>query len=375
MSALTIPPEAARRIIVERQGFASRPRTATVDELEQAIIQLGCVQIDSVMTVDRAHKLTLASRVGRLPADGLNDLRRRGRVFEYWAHEASLLPIADYPLFHATRARGEHPWYQDVLAENRELAHRVLADIAETGPSSARAYGGAGAGFWNWTPAKKVFEALWTAGELAVAERRGFERLYDLTERVIPAAYRTEVPSEEEVMRAFLERAVRSRGIVTVDRLADYYRVRPRTRLTRALGELLREGALLACRVGEHAAVCDAAAAALVDAPPAPAAPVLLCPFDNLVWDREETRRLFGMAHLLEIYKPAPQRVWGYYVLPLLIGDRLVARVDVKSDRKAGVLRALKVTWEGRAAPSQLDRAMTRLAAALSLPEVAIETR
>jgi uncharacterized protein YcaQ len=371
---LLVSPEAARRIVVDRQGFASRARSASVDEIEQAIIRLGCVQIDSVMTVDRAHRITLASRLGRLPADGINDLRRRGRVFEYWAHEASLLPIADYPLFHAMRARGEHPWWEGILTEHRAIADQVLADIAESGPSSARAYGGAGAGFWEWTPAKKVFEALWTAGELAVAERRGFERLYDLTERVIPAEHRRLVPSTEEVMRALVERAVRARGIVTVDRLADYYRVRGRRPLAVPIAELVAEGTLVACRVGEHDAVCDPAAAALVDSPPALAAPVLLCPFDNLVWDREEARRLFGFSHALEIYKPAPQRVWGYYVLPLLVGDRIVARVDLKSDRKAGVLRALRITWEGRPAPVQLDRAMARLAHALSLPEVAIES-
>jgi hypothetical protein len=358
----------AARIAVDRQGYASRPRRGTVAEVEAAIARLGSVQVDSVTAVDRAHRLTLATRVGRLPDDGLNALRRSGRIFEYWAHEACLLPIADYRLFEAHRRTREHPWWGGVLQEQEALAGRILADIAESGPSSPRAYGGSGGGYWEWTPAKKVFEALWTAGELVVVERRGFERIYDLPERVIPAEHRGPPPTEDEMLRQLVRRTVAARGIVTRARVHDYYRLTGGAkRLAGALAELEDAGELVACTVGEHAAVCDPAAAALAESPPARVTAVLLCPFDNLIWDREETRRLYGFSHVLEIYKRRHERLYGYYVLPLLVGHRLVGRVDLKAERAEGLLRALAVHWERRPAWRPLERALARLAHALGL--------
>jgi len=365
---LRLSPDAARRIAVDRQGFASRARSATLTEVEAAIERLGCLQIDSVTAVDRAHRLTLAARLGRLPDDGFNRLRRSGRVFEYWAHEACLMPVSEWRYFARIRRRRAHPWWGRVLDEHPDLADAVLSAIAERGPLSARAFGGAGKGYWEWTPAKRVFEALWTAGELAVYERRGFERMYDLTERVIPAEHRLAEPDDEETLRHFVRRTVRSRGVVTRQRIADYYRTEGGMKpLAAPIADLVAAGEVVECRVADWDALCDPAAAALAESPPSPVAPVLLCPFDNLIWDREETRRLFGFTHALEIYKPAPQRVWGYYVLPLLVGHRLVGRVDLKSDRKAGLLRPLAIHWERRAQPAQLERALARLAHALAL--------
>ena len=365
---LELSPEAARRIAVDRQGFAARTRTATVAEVERAVERLGMVQIDSVTAVDRAHRLTLAARLGRLPDDGINTLRRQGRVFEYWAHEACLLPVSEWRYFAHVRRRREHPWWGGVLMEYPDLVEAIMAAISEQGPLSARSFGGAGKGYWEWTPAKRVFEALWTAGDLAVYERRGFERMYDLTERVIPAEHRTGEPDDAETLRHFMRRTLRSRGVVTRQRLADYYRTPGgMKRLAEPVSDLVATGEAIECRVGEWDALCDPAAAELAESPPPATIPVLLCPFDNLIWDREETRRLFGFSHALEIYKPKPDRVWGYYVLPLLVGDRIVGRVDLKSDRKAGLLRALAVHWESRPAPAQLARAMARLAHALQL--------
>ena len=188
---LELSAQAARRIAVDRQGFAARTRTATVAEVEQAIERLGMVQIDSVTAVDRAHRLTLAARLGRLPDDSINKLRRQGRVFEYWAHEACLLPVSEWRYFAHVRRRREHPWWGGVLKEYPDLVEAIMGAIDEQRPAARpRSFGGAGKGYWEWTPAKRVFEALWTAGDLAVYERRGFERMYDLTERVIPAEHR-----------------------------------------------------------------------------------------------------------------------------------------------------------------------------------------
>ena len=191
---LELSPQAARRIAVDRQGFAARTRTATVAEVEAAIERLGMVQIDSVTAVDRAHRLTLAARLGRLPDDGINKLRRQGRVFEYWAHEACLLPVSEWRYFAHVRRRREHPWWGGVLKEYPTWSRRSWRRSPSAVPLSARWFGGAGRTV-EWTPAKRVFEALWTAGDLAVYERRGFERMYDLTERVIPAEHRTADPT------------------------------------------------------------------------------------------------------------------------------------------------------------------------------------
>lgn len=362
-----IDPAAARAVVVDRQGFAARARTASVAEAGDVIRALGCVQLDSVSTVGRAHLLTLAARVGRVTEDDLNELRRSGRVFEHWAHEACLIPVDDWGVHHHRMVR-EHPWWGAVLAEHADVAERVLADIAEHGPRSPRDYGGGGGGWWDWTPVKKVFESLWTAGELAVRERRGFERIYDLAERVIPAELRSAPLDEDEAMRALVRRTVAARGIVTRGRVHDYFRIAGGQRACAgAVDALLDAGELHRGMLGDLPVVLDEDAAGLLEEPPSPRTPVLLCPFDNLVWDREETRRLFGFDHRLEIYVPAERRRWGYYVLPLLAGDRVVARVDAKADRKAGVLRALAVHWEGRAAWGALERAHARLAAVLRL--------
>ena len=364
---VAVEPAAARRLAVARQGYAARARRATTAEVEAAIRRLGIVQVDSVTAVDRAHRLTLAARVGRLPDEALNRLRREGRIFEYWAHEASLLPIDDYPYFRRMMVSAEHHrWFRGVLEEHGDIARQVLADIERLGPRSPRDYGGAGAGMWNWTPVKKVFETLWTRGDLAVCERRGFERIYDLTERVIPARVLGEPPDVDECLRFFVRRTVQARGIVTLSRVWDHYRVRgQQRRVAGAVAEVLAAGEAIPARVGDWDALLapDWEADAATEA----RTPVLLCPFDNLVWDREETERLFGFSYRIEIYTRPEERRYGYYVLPLLAGDRLVGRVDVRSDRKAGLVRALAVHWEGRPAWRALQRAMDRLASTLGL--------
>jgi len=363
-----LDPVAVRRVVVARQGFAARPRRATVAEVYAAIERLGCVQLDSVTAVARAHLLTLSARVGRLPPGALNALRADGRVFEYWAHEACLIPTADYPLFRLGRRRA-HPWFSKALDEHPDIADRILADIAASGPTSARAYGGAGSGYWEWTPTKRVIEALWTRGDLAVATRRGFERIYDLSERVIPAAALTAPePDDEELQMGQVRRTLRARGVVTRMRLADYYRVAGGERtLRRSISALVEGGEAVEARLGDWPVLLDPAAAATLESPPTPVTPVLLCPFDNMIWDREETARIFGFRHALEIYKRPHERIWGYYVLPLLVGDRIVGRVDLKSDRAGGLLRPLAVHWERRPARRALEQALARLAHALEL--------
>jgi uncharacterized protein YcaQ len=363
----SIPLADARRIAVARQCFATRDRVATADAVHACIDQLGCVQIDSVMTVARAHRLTLAARVGRIPAGTLNDLRRSGRIAEIWAHEACFVTADELPWFRAEMlAATEHRWWGPVLQEHPQIAREVMQRVQE-GPITAADFGGAGRpGWWEWSAAKQVIEALFAIGQLAVCERRGFTRVYDLPERLYTAAQLEPITDQAAVLRHRVVRSVQARGLITARRITDYYRLRGKAKdVIRCVDELVENGELQRVMVGEHAAVVDPLA--LTTPPERSTAAVLLCPFDNLIWDREETDRLFGFRHSLEIYVPKAKRQWGYYVLPLLHGDRIVGRVDVKADRRAGKLRLLAVHWEGRPATGALERAARRLAWTLGL--------
>jgi uncharacterized protein len=296
-------------------------------------------------------------------------------VFEYWAHEACLLPVEDFPLFH-WRMRGPGHWdgHERALREHPEVAEHVLAEIRERGALGSRHFEGEGGeGMWSWKPAKRVLDALWDRGELAIAGRQGFQRLYDLTERVIPRdLLDAPVPGEDEALRGLVLRAVRGRGALTESGIAEHYRLPGRTATVHPHVE-----ALVAAGELTRLEVDDGGPPVLVpgDRPlletVSPAA-TLLSPFDNLLWDRAFAERLFGFKHVMEIYKPAPQRVYGYYVLPLLRGDRIVGRADLKSDRKAGVLRVLAFHREPRVRDSAalrdaFGRALARLALAAGL--------
>ena len=373
--------EAARRHAVRTQRLASRRRTASRAELVACIERLGCVQIDSISVVDRSQRLVLASRCGRVPANAHDALLRSGQVFEYWAHEACLLPSADEPHYRRDkRASGQfHRWYGPILQEHKALADEVMAAARERGEISSRDFGGAGKGYWEWTPAKRVLDALWTAGDLAIAGRVGMERRYALPERVLPeAVLAAPEPSLEATRRMQVERAVRARGIASEARVSDYFRVKGKRRtLAPAVEELVADGVLERLRMRE---LGDAWLVPAEDAERAiagdqkPTGAFLLSPFDNLLWDRFEAEHLFGFEHRLEIYKPAPTRIYGYYVLPLLDGPEVVGRVDMKADRKAGTLRALAVHWQRRERPRALREALGRLAHVLGLERSEVQS-
>jgi len=372
---------AARRHAVGTQRLASRRRRAARNEIVACIERLGCVQIDSISVVDRSQRLVLASRCGKLAPDTHDALLRSGRVFEYWAHEACLLPAVDEPHFRRDKREGGrfHRWFGPILSENKELAAEVIAVARERDEISARDFGGAGQGYWEWTPAKRVLEALWTAGELAIAGRVGMERRYALPERVLPEEIlAAPEPSLEATRRMQVERAVRARGIASEARLSDYYRVKGKRRtLAPAIEQLVDLGVLERLRMSELGdswlvPAEDAERAIAGDEKPTGA--FLLSPFDNLIWDRFEAEHLFGFEHRLEIYKPAPTRIYGYYVLPLLDGAEIVGRIDVKADRKAGTLRALAVHWQKRPRPRALREALARLAHVLGLERSEIES-
>jgi uncharacterized protein len=366
---------ALRRHVVAHQGFAGRLRLAGDDEVESAIRRLSCVQLDSISTVERSHRIVLAARVGVYPRGTVSRLLGQGRVFEYWAHEASLLPVEDFPLFR-WRMRGRGHWgsHERALRDHPEVAEHVLEEIRARGPLGSRHFAGeGGGGMWNWKPAKRVLDSLWDAGDLAIAGRQGFQRLYDLTERVIPrTVLGVPEPSDGDALRALVLRAVRARGALTESGIAEHYRLPGRTAAVRPhVDALVAEGAL------RRLAVDDGGPPVLVpDGQPlgetVSRGATLLSPFDNLLWDRPFVDRLFGFRHVMEIYKPPAQRIYGYYVLPLLRGDRIVGRADLKSDRKAGALRLLAFHREPgvrdtKALERDLTRALERLARAAGL--------
>ncbi|WP_425228575.1 winged helix-turn-helix domain-containing protein [Sphingomonas sp.] len=372
----------ARRIAIAAQGLdRARPALVTGGALLRTVERLSLFQIDSVNVVARAHYLPAFARLGGYDRALLDRLawgpRRARRLFEYWAHEASLLPLDLHPLLRwrmAAADRGESGWgsLRAYAGERRSEAMALRDRIGRDGPLAAsdiEQRSGAG-GWWTWSDAKRALEWLFWAGHLTTATRRGsFERVYDLTERVIPpAVLALPTPSPAAARRALVERAARALGIATEPCLRDYFRLSP-GQSQAAVAALVADGVLIpACVPGwsEHAYLHrDARRPRRVNAR------ALLAPFDPLVWERTRAERLFGFRYRLEIYTPAAKRVHGYYVLPFLLGDRLRARVDLKADRAAGRLLVRQVTLEPDAPGEtmrELDAELDVMAGWLGLP-------
>ena len=376
----------ARRIALAAQGFLdpahARPTLRTV---LRTVDRTMVLQIDSVNVLQRAHYMPVYSRVGPYDVDLLHRATERAprRLVEYWAHVAAFMPVDLWP---AMRHRMDH--YRDQghawmgLPERKELVASLKAEIAERGPSTSRdlddglprtkQHWG-----WNWSETKKALEYLFLAGELAVAGRTTqFERLYDLPERVVPREHlEAPTPSLEEAHLELVRRAAVAHGVSSLRSLADYFRMGVAD--TRAaVGRLVEGGELLPVRVEGWRAPAYLHRDARL--PRRVHARALLSPFDPLVWERDRTESLFGFRYRIEIYVPEPQRVHGYYVLPFLLGDRLVARVDLKSDRATGTLR-VRGTHTEEDAPGdtaeQLAAELGRLAGWLGLGAVVVEPR
>ncbi len=373
----TITATALRRLVVAAQGYAGRRRTATTREVADTIRQLSCVQLDSISTVERSHRIAISSRAGQYPSEVISRLLGSGRVFEYWAHEACLLPVEDWPLFAGAMQNGGRHWYGEVDRTHPHLADEILGEIRSRGALGARHFEGASeGGMWNWKPAKAMLDRLWNRGELVIAGRQGFQRLYDLPERVLPSAVLDATPaSETERLRVLTLKAVAARGALTESGIVEHWRLRGGVaRIRSTVDGLVADGLLERLQVDDGGTPVIVAAGAELDRP-APAAAVMLSPFDNLLWDRPFARRVLGFDHLIEVYKPEPQRVYGYYVLPFLWRDRIVGRADLKSDRANGTLivkafhREQGVRASG-ALDDAFDRALDRLRASIGLERV-----
>lgn len=376
---------AARRLAIAAQGLAApRPAafTATTRHLRRVVARVGVVQIDSVNVLARSQYLPFFSRLGPYDPAVLDRMRDRHprALVECWWHEASLVPPEHWPLA-APRMRRENRWLSRLEAEAPGLRDRVRDALAVSGPLTAReleielaheeqrrkdSWG------WNWSLVKRAVEHLFWCGEVTSAGRNGaFERRYALAAQVLPPAVVDAGPhgsrplSDAQAHLGAVRVAARALGVGTESDLADYPRI-PRAAARQAVAALQESGELEAVTVeGWSAQGYRWRGAGAVAVPRAVAARALLSPFDSMVWFRERTERLFGMRYRIEIYTPAAKRVHGYYVLPFLLGDALVARVDLKADRKAGVLRVQRLTWEP-GAPAGSEEALGEELAAMA---------
>jgi uncharacterized protein YcaQ len=335
----------ARRIALGAQGFADPRPTGRVDarHIRRTLDRIGVLQIDSVNVLVRSYELPLFARLGPHSRALLPDLvERRREMFEYWAHEASFVPIGLYPLlrWRMDEARARKWIARHKPPEFLDFADAVLRQVAERGPISSSQLIDAGkkqGPWWGWSDGKMALEYLFYMGAITSAGRGpNFERVYDLTERVIPrAVLDAPVPSLEEAHRQLLLRAARHHGVGTERDLVDYFRMsltgsRPRFR------ELVEAGELIPVQVGNWKEIAYLHPGAR--RPRKINARALLSPFDSLIWERSRAKRLFDAHIRIELYTPAPKRVHGYYVLAFLLGEAIAARVDLKADRKASRL-------------------------------------
>ena len=351
--------------------------------------RLGLLQIDSVNVFERSHYLPAFSRVGQYDRALLDRLTsgRRGRTVEYWAHEAAFIPRELWPLFEFRRrefARMGSDW-GGWVAENRDLADWLRSELAANGPMRASEIehdANVRQGpWWGWSDVKRTLEWMFRIGEVVCIERRRFERVYALPEQGLPAELLGEPPAEADAVRALVSLAASAQGIATEADLADYWRIEARTR---------QAGHRRARRRGRAPARRGARGGRPAGGPPRPGCTAtrvgraasrpsaVLSPFDPVVWFRPRAERLFDFHYRIEIYTPEADRKFGYYSLPVLIDDRVVGRVDLKSDRKAGVLR-VQSAWTEPDAPSdtaaRLAPVLRRAAAWQGLDDIAVAGR
>ncbi|MCZ4501124.1 MAG: uncharacterized protein JWQ74_3681 [Marmoricola sp.] len=362
-----LPAGLARRIALGAQGFAEPRPTGEVGtrQLRRNADRLGVVQIDSVNVLSRSHYMPHFSRLGPYPRAALDALSNRRRdLFEYWAHEASFLPVRLHPqLRWRMAAAEEHAWGNMVRLQRERPGYvsEILDRVRDGGPLRAsqllEARPDRPGSMWNWHAGKVALEWLFFTGALtARARTAGFERVYDLTERVLPpAVVQAPTPERPDAVRELVRTAAGARGVATETDLRDYVRLPPADARA-AITELVESGELQPVQVDgwDRPAWLDPQARR----PRWIRARALLTPFDSLVWERPRVERIFDFRYRIEIYTPAAKRVHGYYVLPFLLGDRLVGRADLKADRQNGALRVQAAYAEPGVDPGEVAVAL-----------------
>ncbi|NYE59367.1 hypothetical protein FHW58_000519 [Duganella sp. 1224] len=387
MTELILSLSAARALHLAAQGLLQpRRRKARQADLLAAIRQMGVLQIDTIHVVARSPYLVLWSRLGDYPPAWLEQALAAGELFEYWAHEACFVPVEDYGLYrHRMLDPEAMGWKYSAtwMKERREEVEAVLAHIRANGPTRSSDFertDGKASGWWSWKPEKRSLEVLFTTGQLMIAARHNFQRVYDLAERVLPHWDDSQLASEDEVRRALVLKAVKAMGCARAAWISDYFRTRP-PRLDP--DTLVGEGALLRAWVDDwddpiyvhpdHAALLESAAAGAL----APTLTTILSPFDPVVWDRRRALELFNFDYRLECYTPADKRKYGYFTLPILRRGALVGRVDAKAHRRDGVFELKSLVLEPSARVSErftrdIAGALQRLADWHGCPQIQI---
>ena len=354
----------ARKLMIEKQGFPLRPKKATKDDIYDMIDRLGCIQIDTINVVERAHHLTLWSRLGNYDKTLLHQLAYDDRrIFEYWAHAACYIPLKDYRYFlHPMETR--HKSMVETFSRRNKgdpaLMDQVLERVKAEGPLSAKDFEHKrkrpSKGWWDWKPAKVALETLFGAGILLISHRENFQRHYDLAERVLPARVDTTMPTEKERARFYAAHTMDSLGLVKGTDLRQYYLpwsilLRKTSRQwEKILDEMVEQGEAARYDVeGEKDPYFCLArdvdrVQELAEGAPSHEGVTLLNNFDNLIWDRPRIQALFDFEVKMEAYVPADKRKYGYYNLPILSGSSLVGRIVPKMDRKTGTL-IIHSTW------------------------------
>ncbi|RQU11138.1 winged helix-turn-helix domain-containing protein [Burkholderia cenocepacia] len=388
---LTLSPAAARALHLAAQGLLTPPRRkATKSDVLDTIRRMAQLQIDTIHVVARSPYLVLFSRLGDFPPHWLDEHLAEARLFEYWSHEACFLPIEQFGLMRYKMLdpsgmgwKYAAEWHE----QNRPEIERLLARIREQGPvrsaDFAREDGVKGNGWWDRKPEKRHLEVLFTTGDLMVSERRNFQRVYDVRERVLPDWDDTrDLPPRDAVLPALLDYTCRALGVVRADWVADYYRL-PRRSYRAELEQLAEAGDLIPVQIDDwkEPAYVHRSLDALLPAAAADTlrstVTTLLSPFDPVVWDRRRASTLFGFDYTIECYTPEHKRRYGYFCLPVLHRGRLVGRVDAKAHRTRGTFELKAVHVEpgvrfGTGLAADVAKAVKKLAAWHGTPEVTV---
>jgi uncharacterized protein YcaQ len=391
-SVETLSRAQARRIALVAQGFRDpRHTTPTMRTFSRTLARTGLLQVDSVNVLQRAHYMPLFSRMGPYDTEMLRRAseQKPRRMVEYWAHVQAFMPVELWPVMrHRMEAFRDSPRWGAWLQTNPGLVEQVRVQVQDRGPSTARDLDDRGPRRkvdwgWNWSEARKALDYLYLVGDLAIAGRNSqFEPVYDVSERVLPAeVLDAPVPDTVEAIKELVRRAARSHGVATTRCLVDYYRLQlhrggGQKAAQRAVDELVEDGELLPVRIeGWKRPAWRHRDAKL---PRTVAARALLSPFDPVVWERERTEQIFEFHYRIEIYVPEPKRQFGYYVLPFLLGDRIVGRLDLKADRKAGAL-LVKAAYAEPGAPDEtgeeLAAELRDLASWLGLDDIVVHPK
>jgi uncharacterized protein YcaQ len=384
----------ARRLALKSLGFGEKkPARASAAHVRATAARLGAIQIDSVNVLARAHYLPTFSRYGPYPASALDDLVHGKReLFEYWGHAACFMPIDMYPLMRWRMSNQCEAW-AGVSRKERRFMDAVYREVVERGPLAAGelSMGGKSTGpWWGWSDGKRAMELLFRQGRVAIAGRRNFERLYDIPERVFPkTVVETQAIAVAEAKKALLVRAARAMGVGTAKDIAQYFHIdawwdrlsvngrRAPAKTSELFDELVEDNRLELVSVEGWKQPAYIVPGARI--PKSIDVRAIVSPFDPILWERKWTKAVFDFDYQIEIYVPAPKRIYGYYVLPFLMGDRFAARVDLKADRKTSTLLVHAAYVEPGFTPSRVASALAEelrsMSAWLSLKSIAVGAR